>query len=103
MSGEGFSRRCPDVVRLGGTDLVWRGLGGRDGPSKLQASRLDTEMVNLHRRVLTMGRRGALRVGPGVVCLGGRRGAQFSSRPYVEAAQRTTHKTRPPLHRPSSR
>ncbi|KAK7231198.1 hypothetical protein SO694_00071151 [Aureococcus anophagefferens] len=55
---EGLSRRCPDVVRLTSSGVVW--IGARPGGPKLVASRLEAELVNLHRRVLTGGRRGSL-------------------------------------------
>lgn len=60
--GEGLGRRCPDVVRMAVAGFAWNGFKKRpDGLAKLRATRLDTELVNLHRRVLTKGRRGALR------------------------------------------
>ena len=59
---EGLARRCPDAVRLAASGVSWIGFKRRqDGLAKLRATRLDTELVNLHRRVLTKGRRGALR------------------------------------------
>ena len=61
--GEGLQRqRCPDVIRFGTSGFSWLGFQKlADGGAKLKATQLETELVNMHRRVLTRGRRGSFR------------------------------------------
>jgi len=61
--GEGLQRqRCPDVIRFGTSGFSWLGFKKLDnGGAKLKATQLETELVNMHRRVLTRGRRGSFR------------------------------------------
>ena len=61
--GEGLQRqRCPDVIRFGTSGFSWLGFQKLDGGgAKLKATQLETELVNMHRRVLTRGRRGSFR------------------------------------------
>lgn len=53
-------QRCPDVVRLGAQGVTWLGFK-KTGRAKLQATSIAMELVNMHRRVLTRGRRGSFR------------------------------------------
>ncbi len=61
--GEGLQRqRCPDVIKLSTQGFSWLGFQKLpDGGAKLKATQLETELVNMHRRVLTRGRRGSFR------------------------------------------
>ena len=57
----GVKKSCADVLRISATDVAWLGRVNRERGPKLQLTRLDAELTNLHRRVLTRGRRGSVR------------------------------------------
>ena len=56
------SRVCADVIRVALANATWYGYDRDErGAPRLALSALDAEVTNLHRRVLTRGRRGAIR------------------------------------------
>lgn len=51
---------CSEVITWTGSEMKWWGYERGDEP-KLQLQRLEAQLTNLHRRVLTRGRRGSVR------------------------------------------
>ena len=57
----GVKKSCAEVINIKANDVQWLGYQRDERGAKLRLRSLDAELTNLHRRVLTRGRRGSVR------------------------------------------
>lgn len=56
-----MKKSCAEVINIKANDVQWLGYQRDERGAKLRLRSLEAELTNLHRRVLTRGRRGSVR------------------------------------------